>query len=82
MLIYFGILAGVTAAYVLAAFLWTAYRRRSATAAPSEAPPLPLAVLPVPPLAPAAANFCSQCGRALDADYAFCPGCGHAVRGS
>ena len=78
-LIYFGILAGVTAAYALAALAWIAYRRRHATPAPPEAPPLPLTAPPVPP---PMANFCSQCGRALDADYAFCPGCGHAVRAS
>ena len=84
MLIYFGILAGVTAAYVLATLLLAVYRRRRAATAPPEVQPLPLTTpsLP-PPVAPAAvANFCSQCGHALDADYAFCPGCGHAVRGS
>ena len=82
-LIYFGILACVTAAYVLAACLWAAYRRRSATAASPETPPLPLTMPPdPPPAAPATANFCSQCGHALNADYAFCPGCGHAVRAS
>ncbi len=80
MLIYFGILAGVIAAYVLATLLWTAYRRRHAIAATPEEPPLPLPVPSAPPVAPAAANFCSNCGRTLDADYAFCPGCGHAVR--
>lgn len=81
--IYFGILAGVTAAYVLATLLWTAYRRRHGTVALSETPPLPLTAPPFPPPGtPAAANFCSHCGRALNADYAFCPGCGHAVRAS
>ena len=80
MLIYAGILAGVTAAYVLAAFLWTGYRRRRAAVTPPETPPRPLPVPPAqPPDAPAVANFCGHCGRALDADYAFCPGCGHAV---
>ena len=83
MLIYFGILAGVTAAYVLATLAWTAYRRRHAATAPPETSPPPLTAPPIlPPVAPAAANFCSQCGRALNADYAFCPSCGHAVRAS
>ena len=80
MLIYAGILAGVTAAYVLAAILWTGYQRRHAAVTPPETPPRPLPAPSDPPSdAPAAANFCSHCGRALDADYAFCPGCGHAV---
>ena len=76
-LIYFGILAGVTAAYVLATLAWTAYRRRHADAVPPEALSPTLTIPPVPP---PAANFCSHCGRALNAEYAFCPGCGHAVR--
>lgn len=80
MLIYAGILAGVTAAYVLVALLWTGYQRRHAAVTPPETPLRPLSVASTPPPdAPAAANFCSRCGRALDADYAFCPGCGHAV---
>ncbi len=83
MLIYFGILAGVTAAYVLGTLLFAVYRRRHAAAAAPEAPPLPLTVPPVPPpVTPAVANFCSHCGHALNADYAFCPGCGHAIRAS
>lgn len=81
MLIYFGILAGVTATYVLAALLLAVYRRRRAITQPPEAQPLPSSVPPVPsPVTPAVANFCSHCGQALNADYAFCPGCGHAVR--
>lgn len=76
-LVYFGILAGVTAAYVLTALAWTAYRRRHAATAPPEALSPPLTMPPIPP---PAANFCSQCGHALNVDYAFCPGCGHAVR--
>ena len=81
--IYAGILAGVTVAYVLVALLWTAYQRRRAADTAPESPlrPLPTPYSP-PPEAPAAASFCSHCGRALDADYAFCPGCGHAVSGS
>ena len=83
LLIYFGILAGVTAAYVLGTLLWIAYRRRRAGPASPETQPLPLTAPSVPPpAAPAAANFCSHCGRALDADYAFCPGCGHAAGAS
>ena len=78
-LIYFGILAGVVIVYVLATLLWIAYQRRHGAAAPPEALPLPMTV---PPVLPPAANFCSQCGRALDANHAFCPGCGHAVRAS
>ena len=81
MLIYFGILAGVIAAYVLATLLSALYRRRRAVTEPPEAQPLPLSVPPVPPSVTATvANFCSHCGQALNADYAFCPGCGHAVR--
>ena len=76
-LIYSSILAGVIAAYVLVTLLWVAYRRRAPVTAPEPAP------LPLPPTTPAAAlsgaSFCTQCGRALDADYAFCPGCGHAI---
>ena len=83
MLIYAGILAGVTAAYVMAALLWTAYQRRHAAVTPPETPPGPLSVASAPPQdTPVAANFCSHCGRALDADYAFCPGCGHAIGAS
>lgn len=84
MLIYFGILAGVTAAYVLATFLLAVYRRRRAATEAPETQPLPLSVSPVPPtVTPAAvANFCSHCGHVLNADYAFCPGCGRAVRAS
>ena len=83
LLIYFGILAGVTAAYVLGTLLWIAYRRRRVGPASPETQPLPLTAPSVPPpVAPAAANFCSHCGRALDADYAFCPGCGHAAGAS
>jgi hypothetical protein len=83
LLIYFGILAGVTAAYVLGTLLWIAYRRRRAAPTSPETQPLPLTAPSVPPpAAPAAANFCSHCGRALDADYAFCPGCGHAAGAS
>ena len=83
LLIYFGILAGVTAAYVLGTLLWIAYRRRRAAPTSPETQPLPLTAPSVPPpVAPAAANFCSHCGRALDADYAFCPSCGHAVGAS
>ena len=83
MLIYAGILAGVTAAYLLVALLWTAYQRRQAAVTPPETPLRPsTASYSPPPEAPAAASFCSHCGRALDADYAFCPGCGHAVSGS
>ena len=83
LLIYFGILAGVTAAYVLGTLLWIAYRRRRAAPTSPETQPLPLTAPSVPPpVAPAAANFCSHCGRALDADYAFCPGCGHAAGAS
>ena len=83
MLIYAGILAGVTAAYVLVALLWTAYQRRHAAVTPPETPlrPSPAPYSP-PSETPAVANFCSHCGRALDADYAFCPGCGHAIRAS
>jgi len=80
MLIYAGILAGVTAAYVLVAFLWARYQRRHAAVTRPETPPRPLSPASAPPPeAPAVASFCSHCGRALDADYAFCPGCGHAV---
>lgn len=83
MLIYAGILAGVTAAYILVALLWTGYQRRHAAVTPPETPPRPLSVASAPlPDVPAAANFCSHCGRALDAEYAFCPGCGHAIRAS
>ena len=83
MLIYAGILAGVTAAYVLAALLWSGYQRRHAAVPPPETPPRPLPVASAPPPdAPAVANFCSHCGRALDADYAFCPGCGQAIGAS
>ena len=84
MLIYFGILAGVIAAYVLATLLWAFYRRRHADTQSPETQPVPLSVPPVPPsVTPAAvANFCSHCGHALNAEYAFCPGCGHAVRAS
>ena len=82
-LIYFGILVGVTAVYVLGTLVLVAYRRRHAPTASPESQSLPLTMPSVPPpVTPAAANFCSQCGRALDADYAFCPGCGHAVRAS
>ena len=82
-LIYFGILAGVTGAYVLASLVWSGYRRRQAPAAPPEAQPLPLSVTPAPlPDTPATANFCSHCGHALNAGYAFCPGCGHAIQAS
>jgi mono/diheme cytochrome c family protein len=82
-LLYFGILAGVAAMYILATLTWTAYRRRRPAVAAPEPQPAPLASPPVPPpVAPAAANFCSQCGRPLNADYAFCPSCGHAVRAS
>ena len=81
MLIYFGILAGVTVAYVLATLLLVVCRRRRAVTKPPHDQPLP--VPPVPPsVTPAVANFCSQCGHALNAEYAFCPGCGHAVRAS
>ena len=79
MLIYFSILASVTAAYVLATLLWTASRRRHAAPASPETQPRPPAL---PSVMPAVANFCSHCGHALNADYAFCPGCGHAVRAS
>ena len=83
LLIYFGILAGVTTAYVLGTLLWIAYRRRRAAPTSPETQPLPLTAPSVPPpVAPAAANFCSHCGRALDADYAFCPGCGRAAGAS
>ena len=78
MLIYFGILAGVTAAYVLVTLLLAVYRRQRADAESPGTQPLPLSVPPL--VTPAVANFCSQCGHALNADYAFCPGCGHAVR--
>ena len=81
--IYAGILAGVTAAYVLVILLWTGYQRRHAVVTPPETPPRssPEPYSP-PPDAPAVANFCSRCGHALDADYAFCPGCGHAIGAS
>ena len=77
-LIYSGILAGVVAAYVLGTLLWVAYRRRRAPATAPE--PAPLPVTPQPPTAAlAGVTLCSQCGRALNTDYAFCPGCGHAI---
>ena len=79
-LIYSGILAGVMAAYVLATLLWVAYRRRRTPAAAPEPAPLPMAVSTTPPTAEfAGATFCSHCGRTLNTDYAFCPGCGHAI---
>ena len=77
-LIYSGVLAAVIAVYVLVALLWAAHWRRRAPASEAEHAPLP--VPPTPPAAaPGGAAFCSQCGRALNTDYAFCPGCGHAI---
>ena len=77
-LIYSGVLAAVIAAYLLVTLLWATYWRRRGPASGAE-----LAPLPVPPTPPAAAlggaAFCSQCGRALNTEYAFCPGCGHAA---
>ena len=78
--IYSAVLAGVIAVYVLANLLWVAYRRRRAVVTAAEPATLPMAAPPTPtPAAPAATNFCSQCGRALNTDYVFCPGCGHAI---
>ena len=78
--IYSAVLAGVIAAYVLGNLLWIAYRRRRAPATAAEPATLSMATPPVPPpTVPATTNFCSQCGRALNTDYAFCPGCGHAI---
>ena len=80
-LIYFGVLAGVAGAYVLATLLWTVYRRRRTPTPEPEPGPLPLP--PTPPAAgPGEAAFCSQCGRVLNTDYAFCPGCGHPIPAS
>ena len=78
--IYSAVLAGVIAVYVLATLLWVAYRRRRAPFTAAKPATLPIAAAPMPaPAAPATTNFCSQCGRALNTDYAFCPGCGHAI---
>ena len=68
------------ASYLLGALLWAVYRRRRAPAATPQPAPLPTTPPPAPPAAALAkAAFCSQCGRALNADYAFCPGCGHTT---
>ena len=77
-LIYFGILAGVIGAYALGALLSAAYWRRRAPAPEPEHAPSPAPSTPPPP-APGPAASCSQCGRVVNADYAFCPGCGHAI---
>ena len=78
--IYSAVLAGVIAAYVLGTLLWVAYRRRRAAVTSAEPATLPMAAPPTPkPATPVTTNFCSQCGRALNTDYAFCPGCGHAI---
>ena len=78
--IYSAVLAGVVAAYVLAYLLWVAYRRRRTGVTAAEPATLAISAPPTPtPAAPATSNFCSQCGRALNTDYAFCPGCGHAI---
>ena len=78
--IYSAVLAGVIAAYVLGTLLWVAYRRRRAPFLAAKPATLPMAAPPTPtPATPVTNNFCSQCGRALNTDYAFCPGCGHAI---
>ena len=78
--IYSAVLAGVIAVYVLGTLLWVAYRRRRAPLLAVKPATLPMAAPPTPaPATPVTNNFCSQCGRALNTDYAFCPGCGHAI---
>ena len=77
-LIYSGVLAGVIVAYVLATLLCTAYWRRRAPTSEPETGPSPLPAAP-PTAQPDRAAFCNRCGRVLNTDYAFCPGCGHAI---
>lgn len=78
--IYAGILAGVTASYFLGALLWAVYRRRRAAGATPQPEPLPPAAPPTTPTTELTkGTFCSQCGRAINADYVFCPSCGHAT---
>ena len=78
--IYSAVLAGVIAVYVLGTLLWVAYRRRRAPFLAVKPATLPMAAPHTPaPATPVTNNFCSQCGRALNTDYAFCPGCGHAI---
>ena len=69
----FIMLAGFAVIFAGAVFIFR-NKQPAPGAQPKAAPPAPAAV-------PAAgANYCSNCGRQLQAAYAFCPGCGRSLQ--
>jgi hypothetical protein len=77
-LVAFALLAGVTVLYAGGMFFWKGYWRREPV--PSGRHPAnvasPVSVLSLGP------NFCVACGRKLQPEYAFCPGCGRSLLGA
>jgi hypothetical protein len=77
-LVAFGLLVGVTVLYVGGMFFWKGYWRQR-----EPVPSVPrhtnaASAVSVLSLGP---NFCTACGRKLQPEYAFCPGCGRSLLG-
>jgi hypothetical protein len=79
-LVAFGLLVGATVLYAGGVFVWKGYWQRrepvpsvSQHADPSPVPSSALSMVP---------HFCSRCGRKLQLEYAFCPGCGRPLLGA
>ena len=78
-LVAFELLAGVTVLYAGGMFFWKGYWRRREPV--PSAPHLANAASAVSVLSPGP-NFCITCGRKLQPEYAFCPGCGRSLLGA
>jgi hypothetical protein len=78
-LVAFGLLAGVTVLYAGGMFFWKGYWRRREPVPSVQRHANAASAMSVLSLGP---NFCAACGRKLQPEYAFCPGCGRSLLGA